>query len=143
MDTNSLLMALQDKMPKDAVSAMLLRDKLDKASEAKKNELMQILPMLNLKSPALVFWVGCFLLGWLGVGRFMVGDIVLGVLRLVLGLTDLSLALVVRDMDFDESIVLVFLLVNLADIVWWIVDMFLVGKKARQQNLEKVLQIIA
>lgn len=30
-----------------------------------------------------------------------------------------------------------------ADLIWWIVDMFLVSKKARQQNLEKVLQIIA
>ncbi|HEG6464956.1 TPA: hypothetical protein SE638_001579 [Campylobacter jejuni] len=40
------------------------------------------LPMLKLKSPTLVFWVGTFLFGPFGVGRFMIGDMVLGFVRL-------------------------------------------------------------
>lgn len=38
--------------------------------------------MLKLKSPALVFWVGTFLFGPFGVERFMIGDMVLGFVRL-------------------------------------------------------------
>ncbi|ECP8588904.1 hypothetical protein FU405_03835 [Campylobacter coli] len=64
--------------------------------------------MIKLKSPALVFWVRTFLFGAFGVGRFMIGDWVLGLIRL--GIT--------------------------------IVAMFLVGKKLRKQNFEKIANII-
>lgn len=36
MDTASIIMMLQDKLPKDPASVTALREKLDKTSEAKK-----------------------------------------------------------------------------------------------------------
>lgn len=142
MDAISLLI---NKLPKDAMSAMFLRDKLDKIDKRKKDELMQMLPMLNLKNPTTVFWVGCFLLGSFGVGRFMVGDIVLGIVRMALGILDLSLCILhlnANPYELSDAYTFVWLLVWLADLIWWITDMFLVSKKARQQNLDKILAII-
>ncbi|EKT0454159.1 TM2 domain-containing protein [Campylobacter jejuni] len=71
--------------------------------------------MIKLKSPALVFWVGTFLFGAFGVSRFMIGDRVLGI---------------------------IYGLLWLVNWIWWIVDMFLVGKKLRKQNFEKIANII-
>lgn len=82
MDTNSILLAVQDKIPKDIQSRQMLQDRLDKLSDSQRNELVQKLPLLKLKSPALVFWVGSFLFGVFGVGRFYKGkgvDIALGI----------------------------------------------------------------
>ena len=74
MDTNAIVMSLQDKLPKDSISTMTLRNELDKANATQKEEFAKNLPLLDLKSPAKVFWLGSFLFGNLGVGRFMVGS---------------------------------------------------------------------
>ncbi|MCR2101427.1 hypothetical protein [Campylobacter upsaliensis] len=90
MDFNTVLMSIGDKLPRDGVASVTLKDKFEKLSEESQKNAITQLSVLNLKSPALVFWVGTFLLGALGVGRFM------------------------------------------------IVDMFLVGKKLRKKNYEKI-----
>ncbi|EAJ5251812.1 hypothetical protein C1U49_03345 [Campylobacter jejuni] len=108
MDFNSVLFSIGDKLPKDATSTVTLKEKFDRLNEDKQKEVVAQLPMIKLKSPALVFWVGTFLFGAFGVGRFMIGDWVLGLIRL--GIT--------------------------------IVAMFLVGKKLRKQNFEKIANII-
>lgn len=61
---------------------MMLKEKFDRLNEDKQKEVVAQLPMIKLKSPALVFWVGTFLFGAFGVGRFMIGDWVLGLIRL-------------------------------------------------------------
>lgn len=135
MDTNSIMMMLQDKLPKDSASVMALRDKLDKMSEAKKDELVKKLPMLNLKSPALVFWVGAFLFGGLGVGRFMIGDKLHGGLRL--GLCILSIIAGIAEMGVVERGLTSWLG------IWCLADLFFIGKTTRRKNLDKILQAIS
>ena len=134
MDTNSIMMMLQDKLPKDPTSVIALREKLDKTSEAKKDELMKNLPLLNLKSPALVFWVGSFLLGGLGVGRFMIGDKLHGGLRL--GLCVLYFISAFAAMGAITQGLGSWLL------IWSIADLFFIGKKTRKKNLDKIMQAL-
>lgn len=83
MDANLILMMVQDKLPKDPMSVMNLRDRLGKMSDAKRDELARQLPILGLKNPTLVFWVGSFLFGYFGVGRFYKGDIGRGLLYIL------------------------------------------------------------
>lgn len=132
MDTASIMTMLQDKLPKDQASLIPLREKLDNASEAKKDEFVKNLPFLNLKSPAFVFWVGSFLFGNLGVGRFMIGDKLLGGLRL--GLVILWIITDIAGMGVVAQGL------GSCAMIWWIVDLFLAGKKLRKQNLDKVMQ---
>lgn len=134
MDTASIMMMLQDKLPKDPASVTALREKLDKTSEAKKDELMKNLPFLNLKSPALVFWVGAFLFGWIGLGRFMIGDKLHGGLRL--GMLILCIIVDIAGMSvIAQGLGSWFL-------IWQIVDLFFIGKKTRKKNLDKILQAL-
>ncbi len=135
MDTNSIIAMLQNKLPKNQAEHIVLRDKLDKMSEAKRDEFAKTtLLMLNLKSPTKVFWLGSFLFGTFGVGRFMIGDKVLGGIRLALFL----LIIVAGMLGFA----IVSSVLNVISWIWWIVDLFIVGPKLRRQNLAKVLQAI-
>lgn len=98
----------------------------------KKDEFVKNLPFLNLKSPAFVFWVGSFLFGNCGVGRFMIGDKLLGGLRL-----GLVILWIITDI---AGMVVVAQGLGSCAMIWWIVDLFLTGKKLRKQNLDKVMQ---
>lgn len=139
MDFNTVLLSVGDKLPKDGVSAVMLKDKFERLSEDKQKEVATQLPLLNLKSPALVFWVGTFLLGSLGVGRFMIGDWVLGLVRL--GLTIVGIICDVLAFEY-KFLGIVGGCVYLTNWIWWIVDMFLVGKKLRRQNCEKIANLM-
>ena len=136
MDTNSILLMLQDKLPKDIQSQQLLREKLDNLNDAQRDELVQKLPFLNLKNPVLVFWVGSFLFGHFGVGRFMIGDTLLGGIRLGIYI----ILMIMGALDKKYSVIAILLL--LVVWVWWIVDLFLTGKKLRKKNLNKILHAI-
>ena len=112
MDTNSIMMMLQDKLPKDA-STLTLRDKLDKMSDAKRDEFAKAVSMQKLKSPVIGLILGlCF--GYLGVDRFYKGDIGLGIVKLItLG----------------------------GFFIWALIDLFLVYKGIKQDYLHKVMFI--
>ena len=149
MDTNSILLAVQDKIPKDIQSRQMLQDRLDKLSDSQRNELVQKLPLLKLKSPALVFWVGSFLFGVFGVGRFMIGDMLLGGIRLALtivmyALTFIGVVDMVDKAPYGEvsTLYIISLVLSLIVFIWWIVDLFLTGKKLRNNNLNKIFQAI-
>lgn len=159
MDTNTIMLAIQDKLPQDTQSQAQVRDRLEKLSDDKRNDLMRNLPNLKLKSPALVFWVGSFLFGNFGVGRFMIGDIGLGIVRLALliigiicdliGLAGMAGGMLLDDGEEAFEAALgggimatiggIFMLIT---IIWWIVDLFIVGKKLRAQNMQKILDAI-
>lgn len=149
MDTNSILLAVQDKIPKDIQSRQMLQDRLDKLSDSQRNELTQKLPLLKLKSPTLVFWVGSFLFGVFGVGRFMIGDMLLGGIRLALtivmyALTFIGVVDMVDKAPYGEvsTLYIISLVLSLIVFIWWIVDLFLTGKKLRNNNLNKIFQAI-
>lgn len=138
MDFNTVLMSIGDKLPRDGIASVALKDKFEKLSEESQKSAITQLSVLNLKSPALVFWVGTFLLGGFGVGRFMIGDMVLGFVRLGL---NLAMVVIAAASGISEDYILMGvsgLLLFANWNVWWIVDMFLVGKKLRKKNYEKI-----
>ncbi len=131
MDFNSVLLIIQDKLPKDGVSSAILKDKFESLSQDKQKDFISKLSQIKLKSPAFVFWVGNFLLGNLGVARFMIGDMMLGFIRLGLVILDIFI-----ELSFNNASILLVIW------IWWIVDLFLVGKKLRKQNLEKIINLM-
>ncbi|TNH34742.1 hypothetical protein [Campylobacter helveticus] len=137
MDFNTVLMSINDKLPRDGVASVALKDKFEKLSEESQKNAITQLSVLNLKSPALVFWVGTFLLGALGVGRFMIGDMVLGFARLVLTVLAMVVSIFYAS-SMNDFVGLLYGLLTVANWIWWIVDMFLVGKKLRKKNYEKI-----
>lgn len=137
MDFNTVLMSINDKLPRDGVASVTLKDKFEKLSEESQKNAITQLSVLNLKSPALVFWVGTFLLGALGVGRFMIGDMVLGFARLVLTVLAMVVSIFYAS-SMNDFVGLLYGLLTVANWIWWIVDMFLVGKKLRKKNYEKI-----
>lgn len=141
MDFNSVLLIIQDKLPKDGVSSVMLKDKFESLSQDKQKDFISKLSQIKLKSPTFVFWVGNFLLGNLGVARFMIGDMMLGFIRL--GLTILySIFMVLSSSNNNTEYLVIYGFIFLINSIWWIVDLFLVGKKLRKQNLEKIINLI-
>ncbi|WP_213274842.1 hypothetical protein [Campylobacter vulpis] len=141
MDFNTVLMSIGNKLPRDGVASITLKDKFEKLSEESQKSAITQLSVLNLKSPALVFWVGTFLLGGFGVGRFMIGDMILGFVRLGLNLPFIMTMVIATASGISEDHILtqvsgLSMFANWT--VWWIVDMFLVGKKLRKKNYEKI-----
>ena len=84
MNASSVIAMLQDKLPKNHAQLKTLEDKLNSFDETKINNLVSKIPQLNLKSPTIVFWVGSFVFGVLGVNRFMTGQTALGLAKLAL-----------------------------------------------------------
>ncbi|HHX00593.1 MAG TPA: TM2 domain-containing protein [Acholeplasmataceae bacterium] len=89
---------------------MMLRDRLLQADESKYSLLLS----LDLKEPTTMLLISIFL-GYLGIDRFMLGDIGMGILKL-----------------------LTFGLCGVLTIVDW----FLISDKTKEQNLNKIMQIL-
>lgn len=142
MDFNSVLLIIQDKLPKDGVSSAILKDKFESLSQNKQKDFISKLSQIKLKSPAFVFWVGNFLFGSFSVAHFMIGDMMLGFIRLglmILYYIFIVLSLFNNNTEYPEFIsVFMYLIIS----IWWIVDLFLVGKKLRKQNLEKIINLM-
>lgn len=138
MDFNSLLLSIGDKLPKDGISAVTLKEKFERLNEDKQKQVATQLLTIKLQSPALVFWVGTFFFGSLGVGRFMIGDMVLGFVRLGLAIIGVISGALLE----HSSLGWIYGLIGIINWIWWFVDMFLVGKKLRKQNFEKINKIL-
>lgn len=160
MNANSIISLLQDKLPKDFALLKMLENKLSTLDEKRLDELAQKIPILNLKSPIFVFWVGSFIFGALGVNRFMTGQIWLGVLKLALFLAHMILFIVITSATLDavanaatnEDLQNAFKLIGVNTFIagilgivitiWWFVDLFITSSAVRKQNLEKILKAV-
>ncbi|WP_181882567.1 MULTISPECIES: TM2 domain-containing protein [unclassified Helicobacter] len=163
MDLNSILMIVQDKIPKNRDSINALKEQLDKLNESQKENVAFKISFLGLKNPVPVFWVGSFLFGVFGVGRFMIGDAGLGILRLIafIGCPILSFigffAYILSTPDgvlgsdtysklftaFGIFLLIVSALLALTTALWWFIDLFLVGKKVRKKNYDALMELIS
>ncbi len=141
MDTNLIINEIKGKLPKGkmgAASIAEITNRLDSLSDKGRSDAFLRIQDANLKTPFIVD-ICNFFLGTLGVARFMIGDYLIGAIRLVVlvlwaivnGANDGSEAMQVIDISFA---ILVW--------GWWIIDLFLVLKKVRMQNLRKVLLAI-
>lgn len=74
------------------------------------DERFSMLQSISLTSPVVV-WVVSFFFGFLGIDRFMVGSVGAGVAKLLTG------------GGFG---------------IWWLIDLFLIGKAAKTRNFNKL-----
>lgn len=137
MDTSMILDEIKRKMPLGKVGKVALdelQNKIDSLTDSQRSEAFLKIQDAKIKDPQLVFWVGNVLFGNFGVARFMIGDIGLGIGRLMLCIVAVIVLMVNEDSDSNILVSAVW--------IWWFIDLFLVGKKLRMQNLRKVLLII-
>ena len=89
---------------------MYIREKMLAMDESR----FGMIDSITFKNPTVVLIIS-ICLGWLGIDRFMVGDIGLGILKLC---------------TFGGGC------------IWWFIDIFLTYKKAREQNFAKIMTLI-
>ncbi len=89
---------------------MYIREKMLAMDESR----FGMVDSITFKNPTAVLIVS-ILVGWLGIDRFMIGDVGLGFLKLI---------------TFGGGL------------IWWIVDIFITYKKARDQNFAKIMTMI-
>lgn len=104
-----LLSLWQDKMSETQISA--ISKLLDNVGDEKLEALM----LLKLKSPLLTLVFSLFL-GGFAVDRFYLGDIGIGILKLLLGFATFG--------------------------IWYVIDWFLTYKKSKDTNFNKTMQMI-
>lgn len=139
MDSNMLLMSLQDKLPNDQMKLHALKERLDKMDEQGREDFLLKTNTLGLCNPKMVFWVGAFLLGYWGVAWFMLKNIPLFIAKFsiwavmfLIGIIGIVADSVVLDKISDLLFVVV--------LIWFVVDLFIVGKRAREFNYQKIMQ---
>lgn len=159
MNASSVVAMLQDKLPKNHAQLKTLEDKLNSFDETKINDLVSKIPQLNLKSPTIVFWVGSFVFGVLGVNRFMIGQTALGLAKLALFILYIvfiflfsKVIISVNEwitpeemlhlMDLAKTYSKIINIFEIIIIIWWVIDLFITGKSVRKQNLEKISKAI-
>ncbi|WP_392566819.1 TM2 domain-containing protein [Utexia brackfieldae] len=104
------LLTNANKLPSDKV--YLLKDKLSYMPEERQVSIQS----LSLTDPMVILIIS-LLFGWLGLDRFMLGDIGLGILKLILNLLFIGM-------------------------IWTVIDWFLTYKKTKERNFQKVMQVI-
>ncbi|BDB65937.1 hypothetical protein Hc94105_0116 [Helicobacter cinaedi] len=139
MDSNMLLMSLQDKLPNDQMKLHALKERLDKMDEQGRQDFLLKTNTLGLCNPKMVFWVGGFLLGFFGVAWLMLKNMPLFIAKL--SVWALWILLLIIAAATDSAVVAGFSLVpQIIVYVWFVVDLFIVGKRAREFNYQKIMQ---
>lgn len=136
-----LLMSLQDKLPNNQMKLHALKERFDKMDEKGREDFLLKTNMLGLCNPKMVFWVGGFLLGFFGVAWFMLKNMPLFIAKLSVWAFWILLWIIA--VATDSEVVAGFSLVpQIIVYVWAIVDLFIVGKRARELNYQKIMQAL-
>jgi TM2 domain-containing membrane protein YozV len=107
----SILLALwQDKLTNEQLLAV--SSLLNEVSDSK----LEALQLIPLKNPLLTFLLSLFL-GGIAVDRFYIGDVGLGILKLLFGW-----------MTFG---------------IWWLLDLYFAQRKAKDVNFNTIVKILS
>ena len=144
MDTGLILDGIKGKMPRGKLGKATLAElqsRLDSLNDSQRDDALLKIQGANLKN-VIIIDICNFFFGQLGVGRFMIGDKAIGIARLTFTIITVILG-ALSDGSSKESIIAVIDSFCLfISFIWWLVDLFLVEKKVRMQNLRKVLLAI-
>ncbi len=141
-----IMLHLYDKIPNESV--VLVKDKLKKLDKVGLAKVVISLPLLKLHNIQIVFWVGSVILGIFGVGRFMIGDRIIGAFKVSLLLISYVLLMVsavfthLSGLTIVASSLLIAGYIGLLGVaIWWGLDMFLIIPKTKRANLNKILHL--
>ena len=106
------------------------------------------LPAVKLHDINTVFWVGSVILGVFGVGRFMIGDKLIGALKLTLIIISyilLAISYIMAlfpNLNIISIVLMIMGYVGLAIVtIWWGLDIFMITSKAKRANLNRILYL--
>lgn len=108
---NLFLATNADNFPKEAIP--MIRERLEHLEPEKEMAVHAV----NFTSPVVNLLISIFI-GEFGIDRFLIGDIGLGVGKLLLFLCCGS------------------------GVIWWFIDLFLIMEATRKHNLEKLMQVL-
>lgn len=114
-----------------------LREKLIEASEDKWVELNSA----SYKNPTIAL-IMSIIVGTYGADRFYLGQPLLGVGKLLLTILLIVGAIMTEIIDFNKWMAIPFLCVICILLFWYFIDIFLVSKTAKEQNLNTILTIL-
>lgn len=148
MDYNIYLLNIQNKINQE--DCFNLKLKFEQVQD--EDKILSNLVLLELQDPIKPLIVsiicGCLCLGWLAIDRFMIKDYALGILRMILSLFPCVLFFALgidyenNDSDISEICIGLSVLFLIVGIIWWGVDLFLVYKKTKKQNYNKIIEFI-
>lgn len=147
MDTTSILLGIQKNLPypygkMGNMVFIELKNRLDSLSDTQRNDVNFNIQSSGAIRSALAMLILNALLGTLGVARFMIGDWVLGLIRLAYQIIVFAFVILAEDYGADSTIAVVSVFLMVGNWIWWGLDLYLVDKKVRMQNLRKVLLAI-
>ncbi len=149
MDYNIFLLSIQDKINHE--DYLNLKVKLEQLQN--KDRFLSNLSFLQLQNPItpLISSIicACFALGWLSIDRFIIKDFALAALRVILSFWCWAIFLFLA-VDYENNGALgtseIFLILSmlflLLGVIWWAIDLFLVYKKVKKQNYNRILEFI-
>lgn len=147
MVSSLIMLHLYDKIPSESI--MLVKDKLKKLDKVGLAKIVIGLPLLKLYNVQIVFWIGSVILGIFGVGRFMIGDRVVGAFKVSLLLISYALLMISAVLASLSGLAIISLCLLIAGYIgllgvaiWWGLDIFLIMPKAKRANLNKVLHLL-
>lgn len=142
-----IMLHLYDKIPNESIT--LVKEKLKKLDKVGLAKIVIGLPLLKLHNVQIVFWVGSVILGIFGVGRFMIGDRIIGAFKVSLLLISYALLMISAVLTHLSGLAVISLCLLIAGYVgligvaiWWGLDMFLIMPKAKRANLNKILHLL-
>ena len=140
MNVDAVISAVKNYIPEDYDSLKLLEERVGKLSdEERDNFVSKILPQLGLITSRQVLTTH-FFFGLFGYGRAIANDWVEAVIRLLALIFGSLLFFGIVDLWFSADRARRFgrgLLIIVA--ICWLMDFYLLGKKVRTENLEKIL----
>lgn len=147
MDTNSMLLMLSSKMPKDQAIQMQIREKLEKMSDSERKELSNKLAICGFKNPTTGILLSVFL-GGFGVDRFWVGDKLFGFIKLGGFLLYMIVPWLIIKLDI-ENLVSAAVIAGIASVIigfiysiGCFVDIFFASKRTRNYNYKKLQELL-
>ncbi|MBK1992026.1 hypothetical protein JG676_05360 [Campylobacter sp. 2018MI35] len=148
MDYNIYLLSIQDKIKQeDSLNLKLKFEQLQNKEEVVSN--LALIQLQNTATPIIASIISaCLGLGFLALDRFMIKDYALGLLRLVLSLFPCILFLILganyekENADLSEIFFAFFAIFLICGIIWWGVYLFLVYKKIKKENYNKIIDYI-
>ncbi|TQR43121.1 hypothetical protein DMB95_01060 [Campylobacter sp. MIT 12-8780] len=138
MDTSTILMSLQNKLPrKNPLIFTDIKEKFEALNEGQKRDFVSRIALSKLGSPTLTFWIGSFLFGAFGVGFFMAGAKKLGFIWLGITIVNIIIASL-----FVEPGSVLDKFTTIIPTALWVTSMVEAGKILRKNNHEKIMQAL-